>query len=424
VPPLLFAFAIILGILRLKVALPIVLGALAGGAYLVIYFLVIWHAPLAGHIDPALARPAMQVSRAFTLLLFGTLGALANRALRRMIGQAAKKSRAKDLFGKYRLGDLIASGGMGSVYEAVYCPEGGFERKVAVKRVHPHLAADPTFVQRFREEAELGARLAHPNIVTVLDFGREGETYFFAMEFVDGMDLSKVRKRCASANLVIPARIVAFIGHEIAEGLAYAHEVAQGADGKPLHVVHRDLNPANVLISRTGQVKISDFGVAKVLGEASAHETSHVVGKIAYLAPELARGVAFDARVDVFALGLVLWELLCLKQAYARGSDAATLSAVVHSNVAPPSLLRPELSARWDEFCALALQPDPEKRYASARQASVALAAILEEEGLPQPGEISDFVREVEAIPAPSTTSQSVSTLQDPLEAPTVVEQR
>jgi len=96
----------------------------------------------------------------------------------------------------------------------------------------------------------------------------------------------------------------------------------------------------------------------------------------------------------------------------------------VHSNVAPPSLLRPELSARWDEFCALALQPDPEKRYASARQASVALAAILEEEGLPQPGEISDFVREVEAIPAPSTTSQSVSTLQDPLEAPTVVEQR
>jgi serine/threonine protein kinase len=162
-----------------------------------------------------------------------------------------------------------------------------------------------------------------------------------------------------------------------------------------------------------------------VLGEASAHETKNVVGKLAYLAPELARGAPFDARVDIFALGLVLWELLCLKQAYARESDAATLSAVVQSSVPPPSLTRPDLAGtRWDAFCEKALQPDHARRYASAHEASVALAAILEDEGMPQPGELADFLSQVEAIPAPSATSQSVPTLADPLEASTVVEQR
>jgi serine/threonine-protein kinase len=245
------------------------------------------------------------------------------------------------------------------------------------------------------------------------------------MEYVDGMDLSKVRKRCAAAKLAIPSRLVAFIGREIAEGLAFAHEVAQGADGRPLHVVHRDLNPANILVSRTGQVKISDFGVAKVLGEASAHETKNVVGKLAYLAPELARGTTFDARVDVFALGLVLWELLCLKQAYARESDAATLSAVVQSRVPPPSLARPDLAGtRWDAFFDRALQPDYEKRYASAREASAALVQILADEGMPKPGELVDFFSQVEALPAPAAVSQSVSTVAGSLEAPTVLEQR
>ena len=310
VPPLLFAFAIILGILRLKVALPIVLGALAGSAYLAIYFLVLWRAPLAGHIDPALARPAMQVSRALTLLLFGALGALANRALRRMIGQAAKKSRAKDLFGKYRLGDLIASGGMGSVYEAVYCPEGGFERKVAVKRVHPHLAADPTFVQRFREEAELGARLAHPNIVTVLDFGREGETYFFAMEYVrrhgpvegpQALRVGEPRHPRAHRRLHRPrdrrgARVRPR-GRAGGRRQAASRRAPRSQPGQRARLAH---GAGEDLRLRCGQGARRSFG---------ARDDARC-GKIAYLAPELARGVAFDARVDVFALGLVLWELL------------------------------------------------------------------------------------------------------------------
>jgi serine/threonine protein kinase len=279
-------------------------------------------------------------------------------------------------------------------------------------------------VKSFREEAELGARLAHPNIVTVFDFGREGDTYFFAMEYVDGMDLSRLRKRCASARITIPPRIVALIGREIAEGLVFAHEVAQGADGKPLRVVHRDLNPANVLVSRTGQVKISDFGVAKALHDATAHETKHVVGKIAYLAPELARGDAFDARVDVYALGLVVWELLCLRQAFKRESDAATLSAVVTSAVPPPSFARPELEGtRWDRFCAKALQPDMSLRYSSAREASAALAAILQDDDSVAPGELAAFFAQVEAAPI-STTPEGVSSASESLGAATVVERR
>jgi serine/threonine-protein kinase len=428
VPPILFACIIFLSVLRLQPVLAAGLGFFTAAEYLAIYFLLLRDAPLRGYLDGALYRPAMQFSRALTLVLLGIMGALASSTLRRAIGNAAHKARSKErareLFGKYRIGKLIASGGMGSVYEAVYCPEGGFERKVAVKRVHPHLAGDEGFVNSFREEAELGARLAHPNIVTVFDFGREGDTYFFAMEYVDGMDLSRLRKRCAAAHVAIPSRLVALIGHEIAEGLAFAHETALDAEGKPLRVVHRDLNPANVLLSRTGQVKISDFGVAKALHDATAHETKRLVGKIAYLAPELARGDAFDARVDVYSLGLVMWELLCLRQAFKRDSDAATLNAVTSAAIPPPSFARPDIAGtRWDEFCAKALNPDVNLRYASAREASVALAEILHDEATLAPGELAAFYAQVEAAPT-SSTPEAVSAASDSLAAPTVVEKR
>jgi serine/threonine-protein kinase len=406
VPPLLFAVLIFLSIMRLKPAMPLLLSLVGAVEYLVIYAVVLRSSPMLGYIDGALYRAPMQGVRAASIIVFGALGMLASAGLRRAIGQAARQTRAKEIFGKYRIGKLIASGGMGTVYEALYCPEGGFERKVALKRVHPHLAQDPSFVQSFRDEAELGARLAHPNIVAVFDFGREGETYFFAMEYVDGMDLLRLRKRCAAGHLPIPSRLVAFIGREIAEGLAFAHDAAQGADGRPLHVVHRDLNPSNVLISRTGQVKISDFGVAKALREASAHETRHLVGKLAYVSPEIARGAAFDPRADLFALGLVLWELLCLRAAFARDNDAATLNAVMSSVAPPPSLGRAELAGSgWDEVCATALQHDPARRFGSAREMSAALARILEHEGMPQAGELVAFLKTVEALPPPSAAS-------------------
>ena len=327
------------------------------------------------------------------------MGMAVSATLRRTVGQAASQTRARDLFGKYRIGAKIASGGMGTVYEALYCPEGGFQRRVAIKRVHAHLAQEGTFVDSFRAEAELGARLAHPNIVAVFDFGLVEDTYFFAMEHIEGMDLLRLRKRCKAAGLIIPAPLVAFIGREIAAGLAFAHQTALGADGKPLRVVHRDLNPANILVSRTGQVKISDFGVAKALGDERKYATRHFVGKMSYVAPEQAKGEEFDARADLFSLGLVIWELLCLRRVFERETDAETLLAVMGTVAPPPSTLRTELAGGpWDAFLARALQPNPAMRFQTATEMLSGLNGLLDHEGVPRPDDLSNFLREVELL--------------------------
>src|SRR5262249_5048596 len=153
------------------------MGVVGAVEYALIYIFVLRPAPIEHLVDHALYRPPMQVTRSVSIVTFGVIGMLVSSALRRALGRAASRTRAQELFGKYRIGKSIASGGMGTVFEALYCPEGGFERKVAIKRVHPHLAKDERFVASFRGEAELCARLAHPNIIAVFDFGRIDDTY-------------------------------------------------------------------------------------------------------------------------------------------------------------------------------------------------------------------------------------------------------
>ncbi len=425
VPPLMFALLVMLATFRLKPTLPLLAGVLGGAEYLLVYFFFVRTEPSLGFLDGALYRVPMQVVRAASIVVFGAIGSFASAGLRNAVGNAARKERARDLFGKYRIGARIAGGGMGTVYEALYCPEGGFERKVAIKRIHPHLAMDARFVTGFRNEAELCARLAHPNIVAVLDFGLVDDTYFLAMEYVDGIDLLRVRKRCKAAGIAIPSSIVALIGREVCEGLSYAHERAVDGSGKPLRVVHRDLNPANVLVSRTGQIKISDFGVAKALGESKSHETRNFVGKMPYLAPEQARGEAFDARADLFAVGLLVWELLCLYPTFQRETDAQTLLGVMNTVAPPPSSVRAELAGGpWDAFCAKALAPDPERRFQTAGEMSMALARLLELEGVPKLDEMATFLRKVEEAPDAPVAEASAPETNLEMDAPTVKEPR
>jgi serine/threonine-protein kinase len=277
------------------------------------------------------------------------------------------------LFGKYRIVRQIASGGMGMVHEALYCPEGGFERPVAIKRIHPHLAEQDDLVQQFRREAQLSARLVHPNIVQVFDFGRVSDTYFLAMEFVEGMTLLTFMKRHRAHKSAMPAPVVAHIVRQVLHGLAFSHEDARGADGAPLRVIHRDLSPANVLLSSTGAVKISDFGLARALRDAVSTKTLTVAGHVGYMAPEQARGESFDARCDLFGLGVILWEMLAGTRLFLRDTQATTLLALVSDPVVPITSLRSDLTDDWNVFIDSAIAREPRARFASARSMLAAL---------------------------------------------------
>lgn len=393
VPLQLYGIFIAASVLRLRPWVPALVGTTAMIEYLLVFLIFIKPELPAEMLAQTAFRPDMIYIRGSMLLLAGIAVTLVSLALRRAVNTAAGEVRSQELFGKYRLGQEIASGGMGVVFKATYCPEGGFQRPVALKRIHPHLAKQEEFVERFREEAELCSRLVHPNIVQVLDFGRVDETYFFAMEFVDGLTVLELVLRARHAKHFIPARLVAWVGRELCNGLAYAHSGARDETGALLRVLHRDINLPNILVSRTGNVKILDFGVARALGEARQALTGVAVGKLAYIAPEQLQGGQVDTRSDLFSAGVVLWELLCLQPLFNRETEGATMGAVMAAPVAAPTTLRKDLATPlWDMFFEEALKREPGERYQRAEEMVETLDNILEIEGLPRPDEFQLFL--------------------------------
>jgi len=393
VPLQLYGIFIAASVLRLRPWIPAIVGATAAIEYALVFFIFIRPDLPAEMLTQTAFRPDMILIRGAMLVVAGIAVTLISRALRQAVTSAAGEVRSQELFGKYRLGQEIASGGMGGVFRATYCPEGGFQRPVALKRIHPHLARQEEFVDRFRAEAELCSRLLHPNIVQVMDFGRVGETYFFAMEFVDGLTLLELVLRCRHYKRMIPPRLVAWMGRELCNGLAYAHSGARDEAGQRMRVVHRDLNLPNVLVSRSGEVKILDFGVARAIGELRQGMTGVMVGKVAYIAPEQLEGKQIDTRSDLFSAGVVIWELLCLQPLFNRDTEAATLGAVLAGPVPPPSSLRKDLATPlWDMFAEEALQRDPSARFQRAEEMVEMLDNILELEGIPRPDEFQLFI--------------------------------
>jgi eukaryotic-like serine/threonine-protein kinase len=358
VPPLLFAALIVAWVARLEPRAPLVVGAVGAATFLAIYFVYVHPNVPTGAARSIIQEPPLQLSRAFSLLVAGAIGAGVARALRDAIGHADRTVRRDELFGKYRITKKIGAGAGGTVHEAVYCPEGGFERRVAVKQLHPNLVAEEKFVAGFRKEAELGARLAHPNVVTIHDFGRNETTFFMAMEFVDGLPLSKLVHRARAAGVPFPPEVVAHIGRSVLRGLDHAHAH---------RFLHRDVCPQNVLVSRLGEVKLTDFGIARVLGEAGEATTRTIAGHEAYIAPEQLEGRAGFAS-DLFSAGVVLWELLAGRRLFARDNPAATLLAVTTAVV-------PKLNDEWDAFFVRALARSPSERFAIAE----AMLAALDE---------------------------------------------
>ncbi|HZI14944.1 MAG TPA: protein kinase, partial [Myxococcus sp.] len=278
-------------------------------------------------------------------------------------------------FGKYQLLKKLATGGMAEVWLARQMGIEGFQKNLVVKRILPHLAEDREFVEMFRNEALIAARFNHPNIAQVYEFGEANGTYYIAMEFIHGEDLGRVMRKAASAGQWIARPLAIRIVAAACEGLHYAHTRSDDA-GRPLRVVHRDISPQNILISFDGSVKLVDFGIAKAADQASLTKSGAIKGKFAYMAPEQASGKPLDARADIFAIGLVLYELLTGVRPLKRDSELATLQAAMECAIAAPSQVA-DVPEEMDPVVMRAVAKNADDRYRDARQFQVSLEEIL-----------------------------------------------
>ena len=292
-------------------------------------------------------------------------------------GDAADLRPRFERFGRYFLLDRIATGGMAEVYRAVTQGVEGFRRTFVVKRILADKAKSPTFIRMFCDEARICALLHHPNVVQVYDFGHVDGSYFLAMEYLQGKDLSSLMRVLRAAKTAVPPGLAAYIAREAAVGLHYAHTL-RGSGGQGLGIVHRDVTPSNIMLLFAGGVKVLDFGIAKAASAASqAGEGEGVKGKFGYLAPEQARGGDVDGRADVFALGVTMWEMLVGRRLFAGKDEVETLRNVLQKPVPPPSAIRPEVPAALDRIVLRALERSREKRYATAEEMARDCDAVL-----------------------------------------------
>jgi serine/threonine protein kinase len=294
--------------------------------------------------------------------------------------------------GKYVVQRKLAEGGMAEIFLATAQGAQGFEKAVVIKRVRSGLASDASFVEMFIAEARLASRMSHPNLVHIFDFDRHEDTYYLAMEYIRGRSLLDAHKRARELSTPIPSVLVAQIGVEIARGLGYAHRLTD--HGRPLNLVHRDVTPHNVMLSYDGAVKLTDFGIAKAGGRATT--AGMLKGKFAYMAPEQARGDPVDARTDIFALGITLWELLTGGRLFDGDTDLAVLRAVQERAVLPPADLNPEVDAELSDVIMKALARTPANRFQSAAELERALVQhVLHHSQGPDDTDVGAFVRDL-----------------------------
>jgi serine/threonine protein kinase len=283
-------------------------------------------------------------------------------------GAPPSAARALD---RYQIEALVGKGGMAEVYRAVVRegPQAG--HRVAVKRLLPTLAADRAFVSLFEQEAEVTRRLRHPNIVEVIDTGVAGGTPFIVMDYVDGRNLRQILSQCAARRILLPVDFAAYAGHVVSEALAHAH-TGKDEQGRPLGIVHCDVSPSNVFVSKMGEIKLGDFGVALTPGAARGLPAAF--GKAHYLSPEQILGRPPTPRTDIFALGAVLFELLTDEKAFPGNDLREVGKRILSGKIRVPSELRPEVPFAMDEVVLRCLSPDVENRYDSADTVAADLA--------------------------------------------------
>ncbi|MBK6459731.1 MAG: serine/threonine protein kinase [Myxococcales bacterium] len=266
----------------------------------------------------------------------------------------------------------LASGGMATVFLARLSSVAGFQRLYAIKRLHPHLQREQEFVDMFLDEARLAARIHHPNVVSILEVGESARGYYLVMEYVEGDTVAHLLARAAQKQTRLPTEVTLRIALDALAGLDAAHELKDDHD-QPLQVVHRDVSPQNILIGVDGTTRITDFGVARAAARLTTTRTGQLKGKLAYMAPEQARGQGVDRRADVFALGIVLWEALAMRRLFKGDGEAETLSRVLNDVVPPLRSIVPTLPSGVEAAVMKALERDPANRFATAAEFADAL---------------------------------------------------
>jgi serine/threonine protein kinase len=271
----------------------------------------------------------------------------------------------------------LDAGGMAEVYVAEAESMAGFKKKVAIKRILPGLIKDQRFVRMFLDEARLSLRLNHANIVSVFDLGESESTYFIVMDFVHGTNLKTLLEYQAKRGGMMPVSLTVFILNEILKGLSYAHKLPDAETGRPLGVIHRDISPPNILISWNGEVKLTDFGLAKATTQLESTDPGVVKGKYSYLSPEAARAEEIDARADLFAVGILGFEMLTGRRLFRGKNDYQTIALVRACEVPSPRSYNPQIPEELERVLMTALDKDINKRYQSADDFAEALIGFL-----------------------------------------------
>lgn len=293
--------------------------------------------------------------------------------------------------GRYALYGRLAAGGMATVHLGRMLELDGTSRTVAVKRLHPQFCKDPEFVAMFIDEARLAARIKHPNVVETLDILTMGQELLLVMEYIRGECFSKLLRAARRKNLEPSIGVVGHIASGMLHGLHAAHE-AKDDRGEPLHVVHRDISPQNVMIDADGAVKVLDFGVAKASARIQITRDGQMKGKLSYMSPEQLQGMPVDRRADVFACGVVLWEALTRRRLFVGEDASEVLRKILRDEVPRPSEFVPELTPDMDAVVLRALCKDPERRYQTAEDLALDIESVI---GLASANDVSAWIYSV-----------------------------
>jgi eukaryotic-like serine/threonine-protein kinase len=297
--------------------------------------------------------------------------------------------------GCYRVVNEIGVGGMASVHLARKDGPGGFQKWVAIKRIHPHLIEEDAIVRMFLDEARVAARISHPNVATVFDLGRHEDTYWIAMEYLHGEPLREVMRKTNETGAPTPPEIACRVIADAAEGLHAAHELL-GKNGEALNLIHRDVTPHNIFVTYDGTTKVVDFGIAKFSPRMSSTRAGTLKGKLAYMSPEQVRGEPIDRRTDIFALGVVLWELTTGQRLFRMDSDLDTLKRVQECAVLRPSSIVRGYPVDLERIVMKALAKNRAERFLTARELSRMLHSMLMRRGLfIASDEVATYIRSI-----------------------------